>query len=132
MPIPRTSDEAIAEQMGLALRERRLNKNIKQADLALAAGVSTSTLQKLESGKGNLLILIAVLRALNELALLGSLLAPPRLSPRAVAKTGKTHRVRAAGRRPDENVKGPISPLALPDPVQGQTPHLLIPRSKRG
>lgn len=132
MPGQRNSDKAIAEQVGLALLQRRLHKNIKQDDLARAVGVSSSTLHRLEKGKGSLQLLVAVLEVLNELDLLASLLTPPRISPRAVASTGKTHRVRAAGSLPDDRVNRPVYPMAPSDPIQGQPSHLLIPRRKRG
>lgn len=99
MRIQRLSDEAIAEQLGDALRERRLRKGITQDELAKLVGVSTPTIQKLEKGRGALQLLIAVLRELNSLDLLSSLTAPPRVSPLAVAKTGKVVRYRATGFR---------------------------------
>ena len=45
MRIQRMSDEAIAIQLGKAIRERRLRKNTTQEQLAEAIGVSTPTLQ---------------------------------------------------------------------------------------
>ena len=134
MRIQRLSDEAIADQLGNAIRERRLRKDIKQDDLAEAVGVSTPTIQKLEKGKGTIQVLIAVLRELNCLELLMNLLAAPRVSPLAVAKTGKTTRVRAVGasqvksRTIATKVNGGVTTGRL----EGQTPNLLIPRRSRG
>jgi len=97
MRIQRLSDEAIALQLGEALRERRLRKGITQDDIASLVGVSVPTIQKLEKGRGTLQLLIAVLRELNSLDLMSGLLAAPRVSPLEVAKTGKVTRIRATG-----------------------------------
>lgn len=134
MRIQRLSDEAIAAQLGDAIRERRLRKDIKQDDLADAVGVSTPTIHKLEKGKGTIQVLIAVLRELNCLDLLVNLLAQPRVSPLAVAKTGKTLRLRAAGTM---NVKSKAVMVKAADGTpkgqsEGQGPTLLIPRKIRG
>ncbi|EJT85490.1 MULTISPECIES: helix-turn-helix transcriptional regulator [Pseudomonas] len=130
MRIQRLSDEAIAEQLGDALRERRLRKGITQDELANLVGVSTPTIRKLEKGRGALQLLIAVLRELNSLDLLSSLTALPRVSPLAVAKTGKVVRMRAAGgSRSDRIAVQPIAERTLGDQStkRGEKP-LLIPR----
>lgn len=94
----RMSDDAIAVQIGQAIRERRLRKNITQDELANSVGISTPTLQKLEKGKGTLATLISTLRALGSLDLLTPLMTPPPVSPLAVAKSKKSlTRVRAIG-----------------------------------
>ncbi|AZE48385.1 hypothetical protein C4K04_2713 [Pseudomonas chlororaphis] len=132
MRIQRLSDEAIAAQLGDAIRERRLRKDIKQDDLAEAVGVSTPTIQKLEKGKGTIQVLIAVLRELNCLDLLVNLLAQPRVSPLAVAKTGKTSRLRAAGTMKSKAVMVKPGGGTPKSQSEGQGPTLLIPRKIRG
>ena len=97
MRIQRMSDEAIAIQVGKAIRERRLRKNTTQEQLAEVIGVSTPTLQKLEKGKGTLAVLIAALRELNALELLTALTSPAPASPLAASKTPSL-RLRAKGR----------------------------------
>ncbi|WP_367863300.1 helix-turn-helix transcriptional regulator [Pseudomonas guariconensis] len=119
------SDEAIAEQLGDALRTRRLRKDITQDELANLVGVSTPTIQKLEKGRGTLQLLIAVLRELNSLDLLSSLTAPPRVSPLAVAKSGKAVRLRAVGTIRNQLVGKRT--LDVKATKQGEKP-LLIPR----
>lgn len=97
MRMQRMSDEAIAVQIGQAIRERRLRKNITQDELAESAGVSTPTLQKLEKGKGTIANLITALRALGSLDLLVPVLTPPPVSPLAVSQARSARaRVRAA------------------------------------
>jgi transcriptional regulator with XRE-family HTH domain len=122
MRVQRLSDAGIAQQLGEALRERRLRQDIIQEDLATRVGVSVPTLQKLEKGRGTVQLLIAVLRELNSLDLLSSLLAAPRVSPLQVAKSGKLSRVRASGSR---RAAGTPAGAAQPD---GAAPALLIPR----
>ncbi|SYX89462.1 XRE family transcriptional regulator [Pseudomonas reidholzensis] len=136
MRIQRKSDDAIAAQLGEALRERRLRQNITQDQLAAQVGVSTPTLQKMEKGRGTLQLLIAVLRELGALDLLSSLVELPRISPIAAAQTGKTGRVRALG--VTRNSQGRIRTYTTsPEPHHPQGGHdaqpdkvkpLLIPR----
>ncbi|HEJ2342329.1 TPA: helix-turn-helix domain-containing protein [Pseudomonas aeruginosa] len=122
MRIQRLTDDAIAEQLGDAMRERRLRKGITQDDLAEQTGVSTPTIQKLEKGKGTLQLLISVLRELNSLDLLATLLAPPRISPLEVVKTGKATRVRAT------RIPRSTQVAAKPSPPRGTV--LIPPKNK--
>jgi transcriptional regulator with XRE-family HTH domain len=128
MKIQRLSDEAILAQLGDALRERRLRSEVTQDVLAERVGVSTPTIQKLEKGKGTLQLLVAVLRELKSLDLLNDLTSPPRVSPLAVARSGKTSRQRAAASSASKTriVMGKLSPKA--EKHSGQV--LLIPRKK--
>lgn len=144
MRIQRLTDDAIAEQLGDAMRERRLRKGITQDELAEQTGVSTPTIQKLEKGKGTLQLLISVLRELNSLDLLATLLAPPRISPLEVVRTGKVTRIRAAKSPRATRVAAKPSPprgtVLIPhkskpstnvEPLKGKTgdeSKLLIPR----
>lgn len=122
------SDNAIAEQLGDAIRDRRLRKNITQDNLAKGVGVSTPTIQKLEKGKGTLLLLITVLRELNSLELLAEVISPPRISPLEVARTGKTSRRRASSRHNEaERSKLAIEQTKAQKP---DVPRLLIPKKK--
>ena len=129
MRIQRMSDNAIAAQLGGAIRERRLRKNITQDNLAESVGVSTPTIQKIEKGKGTLLLLIAILRELNSLELLTEAISPPRVSPLEVARTGKTSRRRAAP-RPDLGYRSKLG-IEQPNGHASEEPMLLIPRKKR-
>ncbi|WP_449433140.1 helix-turn-helix transcriptional regulator [Pseudomonas putida] len=130
MRIQRLSDEAIAMQLGEALRERRLRKGITQDELASLVGVSAPTIQKLEKGRGTLQLLIAVLRELNSLDLLASLTAPPRVSPLEVARTGKVVRIRApSGSRNDRvAVKKSVERVLGDQSTKRGDKPLLIPR----
>ncbi|MCU1716831.1 helix-turn-helix transcriptional regulator [Pseudomonas sp. 5P_3.1_Bac2] len=128
MRVQRLSDDGIAQQLGEALRERRLRKDIIQEDLAARVGVSVPTLQKLEKGRGTVQLLIAVLRELNSLDLLSSLLAAPRVSPLAVAKSGKVSRVRASGSRGQQARVAADEQATGAQSAAGAAKPLLIPR----
>lgn len=137
MRIQRKSDDAISAQLGEALRERRVRKDITQDQLAAQVGVSTPTIQKLEKGRGTLQLLIAVLRELDSLDLISGLIEPPRASPIAAAQTGKTGRVRALGvvRASDGRIRAyqstPLETgLKSKGNDQGAAKPLLIPRKK--
>jgi transcriptional regulator with XRE-family HTH domain len=96
------SDEAVLAEMGSRLAQLRIGQNFTQADLATEAGVSTSTVARLESGAvaGNLSNFIRVARVLGVLERLELLLPENEIGPiaeleierRAVA--GRRHRVR--------------------------------------
>lgn len=77
------SDAAILTEIGKRLRDRRIKEGLTQKDTACQAGVATGTVKNLESGKaGSLPSLVAILRALNAIDQLGSLLsAEPTMSP---------------------------------------------------
>lgn len=78
----RKTDKAILVELGNRIRHKRIQKRFKQSDLALRAGISDYTLQKMEQGKSyNISTLIQVLRALNELDQLEHFLPPVEISP---------------------------------------------------
>lgn len=101
------SDEAIAVAVGDRIKKLRLLANLTQEDLCLQAGISRQTLINLEShGKGTLSTLIAVLRSLDCLDRLQSLIENVRPSPIKVVSMGGKARVRAS--RPKG---GPVATL---------------------
>lgn len=60
------SDQAILNEIGSRISRYRLNKNMTQKQLAHEAGLSLSTIQRLETGASiQLLKLLQVLHALN-------------------------------------------------------------------
>ncbi len=91
------SDIAILQNIGSFVQQIRINQNKTQAQVAAAAGVNRSTMVKLESGNGvQLLSLIQILRALNQLQVLAALHFEQSLSPIAVAKMQLAKRQRAS------------------------------------
>ncbi|MBX3413443.1 MAG: helix-turn-helix transcriptional regulator [Pirellulales bacterium] len=96
MSIIDLSNDALLAELGDRLRRARLNKNLTQGDLARQAGIARRTLQKAEEGDSPTLeTVIAILRALGELAQLDLFLPPPPPSPLELAKQRGSLRQRA-------------------------------------
>jgi transcriptional regulator with XRE-family HTH domain len=82
------------------LARTRLERNTSQEQLAIEAGVSKSTVERLESGRDvKLASFIRILRALGLLERLDSLLPEPLPSPIERLKLHGRRRQRAGGRR---------------------------------
>ena len=97
------SDEALAARIGGFVRHHRLEQNRTQEALALAAGISRSTLSLLERGETvTVSTLIRVLRVLDQLQVMEAFAVQPRVSPLALAKLQKAQRQRARGKQADE------------------------------
>jgi transcriptional regulator with XRE-family HTH domain len=76
------SDQNIEVRIGEKIRNVRLKQNITQAALAVDAGISLSSLKKIECGHiGSFDSLIRTLRALGLLEHLQRLVEPVELSP---------------------------------------------------
>ena len=80
-------------QIGSKLKELRIEKNMKQKELADAAGVSVFTISSVENGKTtSLLTVIQLLRALEHLDYLDSFFQEESISPVAYAKLMKNNK----------------------------------------
>lgn len=76
------TDNAIVGVLCKSIKQMRLNKNISQEELSLKSGVNRVTISRMETGKAiNLLTLIQLLRALEQLDLLSYLNVEPEISP---------------------------------------------------
>jgi transcriptional regulator with XRE-family HTH domain len=76
------TDNAIVGVLCKSIKQMRLNKNISQEELSLKSGVNRVTISRMETGKAiNLLTLIQLLRALEQLDLLNYLNVEPEISP---------------------------------------------------
>lgn len=98
------TDAAIQCRLGENLKGVRLKQNITQQRLAEEAGVSLSTLKKVEKGEiGSFDAFLRILRTLGRLDVLGPLVEEPQLSPNEyyelIHKAGVHRRKRAAGVR---------------------------------
>ncbi|MGB0120903.1 MAG: helix-turn-helix transcriptional regulator [Solirubrobacterales bacterium] len=86
------SDESTLAEIGGRIKAIRLEQNQSQKDLALAAGVSTRTVERLESGQPTSLAnFIRILRQLGLLDRLDLLVPAPLPSP--------IHRLQTEGKR---------------------------------
>jgi putative transcriptional regulator len=94
------TDQILASTIGELLQTLRLKNNISLESVAENAAISRQTLHLLlNQGKGTLINLIAVLRALGELERLSSLLEDVRPSPLQIIQMEGKKRRRASGRR---------------------------------
>jgi putative transcriptional regulator len=112
------SDQAIAQAVGARIQTLRLKRNISLEAVAQNAGISRQTLHLLLSqGKGTLINLIAVLRAVSELERLSSLLEDVRPSPLQIIRMEGKKRQRASGHRstPDATIAAHSSPIKSSD-----------------
>jgi putative transcriptional regulator len=112
MSIKAQTDQVISASVGKHIQILRLKKNISLEDLAKEADISRQTLHLLlNHGKGTLMNLISVLRAINELERLSSLLEDIRPSPLQIIRMEGKKRQRASGRRmaADENTGASIN-----------------------
>ena len=93
------SDKYIEQELGNRLKALRLQKNTTQQELAEATTLSLNTIKSLESGRGKLSTLIAVLRELGALDHLNDFIPEISISPMQLAKTRGKVRQRASGER---------------------------------
>ena len=94
------SDTAALEVLGQRIARYRLNRNMTQGALAREAGVSLPTVQRLEGGHSTQATnLIRVLRALQLLDNLDSLVPEPAISPLQQARMQGKTRQRASSPR---------------------------------
>ena len=97
------SDAMILTKIGGHLKALRLRQNITQQNLAEEAGVSLSSIKKIEKGEiGSFDSLLRVLRTLGKLDVLLQLVEEEQLSPSQyyewVQKAGTHQRKRAAAK----------------------------------
>ena len=105
------NDAAILGRIGNQLKSVRLRQNITQQSLAESAGISLSSLKKIEKGDiGSFDSLLRVLRTLGKLDVLQPLVDEEQISPseyyELVHQAGAKHqRQRAAGRISNKNAE---------------------------
>jgi transcriptional regulator with XRE-family HTH domain len=93
------TDKGVGEEIGRRIKSLRLRKNLTQQELARAAALSLNAIKAVESGKGKLLTLIAVLRELGALDALDQFIPDLPVSPLRLAKQQGKNRRRASGKR---------------------------------
>ena len=99
------SDRAVEQELGSRIKALRLRRNITQQQLAEATTLSLNTIKSLESGRGKLSTLIAVLRELGALDNLHSFIPEISISPLQLAKRQGRVRERASGYRGQSSSK---------------------------
>ncbi len=100
---PLLTDDAILEEIGKRLTQRRLSYDLTQAQLAKEAGISKRTLERMEAGSTSQLNnLIRVLRALDLIEGLEQLLPEEGPSPLQLLKLKGEERKRASSRKKED------------------------------
>ncbi|MCZ2476374.1 helix-turn-helix transcriptional regulator [Aquirufa ecclesiirivi] len=90
------SDQAIVESIGAYLKQKRLEINKTQAQLALESGLNRWTVTQIEKGEAiSLVSLIQIMRALDVLHLLDIFSTKEKISPLLLAKLAKKKKQRA-------------------------------------
>jgi transcriptional regulator with XRE-family HTH domain len=98
------SDLAILREIGNRLKRKRLDKNLSQQKLAETAGLNRTTVSEIEQGKPfAMLTFIQILRALDALEELDSLLPDTGFSPLQLAKMKGKIRRRASRHSKESN-----------------------------
>ena len=97
------TDKGIGAEIGSRIRSLRLRKNLTQQQVADRTALSVNAIKAIESGKGKLLNLIAVLRELDALFALDNFIPETAVSPIQLARQQGKKRHRASGKR----FKGP-------------------------
>ena len=102
------TDQTILAELGARLAGERLEHNLTQAQLATQAGVSKSTVQRLESGgvATQLSGFIRVCRVLNLVERFELLIPEPVPGPVAQLKSGGKKRQRASTAKPAASPAG--------------------------
>ena len=92
-------DDAILEELGNRLRQRRITKGLTQAELAREAGVSKRTVERIEAGAAaQTLNLVRILRVLELLGGIDHLVPEAGPSPLDLLKRKGKARKRATSR----------------------------------
>ena len=93
------TDQAVAAEIGQRIDQLRLERNMTQQQIADAVGLSRVSYAKLVAGQAKFANVIAVLRALDQLALLESFVPEAVFSPLEQLKMKGKQRQRASGSR---------------------------------
>lgn len=98
MQLVNLSDNAILEELTQRVRQRRLNLNLTQEQVANKSGLHKQTIKNFESGKNaSLLTLIQILRVFSDLEALDKFLPDSGVSPIQLLKLKGKERERASG-----------------------------------
>jgi putative transcriptional regulator len=100
------TDKGVGAEIGGRIRSLRLRRNLTQQQVADAAALSLNAIKSLESGKGKLLTLIAVLRELGALDGLEAFIPEPAISPLQLVRQQGKKRQRASGHRGEDDKPG--------------------------
>ncbi len=102
-------DNAIIGIIGEFIKQKRLQENKSQADLAKEAGLNRSTLVQIENGESiRLTSLIQILRVLNQLHILDVFTFEDKISPIEYARLKEKKKLRASKKSTEPNSNNDI------------------------
>ena len=93
------TDKGILAEVSGRIRSLRLRRNLTQQQLSEATALSLTAIKSLESGRGKLVTLVAVLRELGALDGLDNFIPEVPVSPLQLARKRGKKRQRASGVR---------------------------------
>lgn len=93
--------QAICQELGLRLKNARLNNNLTQTNLAAIAGISRKIVISAEKGKAQLEVVVAILQALDLTEQLKLFIPEQAISPIQLAKLEGRKRQRASKSKPN-------------------------------
>ncbi len=96
MELEKLTPAAIAEELGVRLRQARLNADLTQAEVASRAGLNRRTVLNAEKGQVQLENLVAILAAMDMVNQLDAFLPVQELSPIQLARLKGQQRQRAS------------------------------------
>lgn len=100
------TDTKIIQAIGLFIKQKRLQANKSQKQLAMEAGINPYTISQIENGVSvTLSTLIQLLRSLDILYVLDNFKTTDEISPILYAKMQKNKRKRARSNSNNENSK---------------------------
>ena len=97
------SDKGIEQELGQRIKTLRLQKNKTQQWLATKTTLSLNSIKALESGRGKIATIIAVLRELDALEQLNNFIPEITISPLQLAKNQGKIRQRATTQDTDNS-----------------------------
>jgi transcriptional regulator with XRE-family HTH domain len=107
------SNDAVTQEMGRRIATARLERQMTQAQVAEAAGVSKRTIERLEDGQPTQVAnLIRCLRVLDKLEGLERLLPEASINPMEHLKGRTTQRQRARPPKADDAARSTTGPSA--------------------
>ena len=81
------SPKELQQDLGVALRNLRINRGLKQVEVAAKAGIALRSLANMERGAGSTIeTLVRTLNALGAADVIAKLAPPPQVSPLAMLR----------------------------------------------
>jgi transcriptional regulator with XRE-family HTH domain len=94
------TNEKVVSHLCANLKQMRLNQNLSQEELSEKSGVSRITISRMERGQAiNLLTMVQLLRAMENLDILNNFNIEPEISPMMVMEEREKYRKKASPKK---------------------------------